>query len=350
MSDALDPALRPALRDLLAGRRADAPAATVRDAAALVAQGMAPLVYDAIASTGSQWPHEAVEVLRNEARRAAALEPHIEHELTIACDALGSDAILLKGSALAYTIYPRPELRPRGDTDVLIAAARRDEASAALTALGYEPQTTSGDELGLRQQIFTKRTLALDLHWELANTPLIADMHYDELAARAIAIPQLHARGLAPVHALLHACIHRVAHHHDDERLIWLYDIHLLANAVDFDEFTELARTKRVTAICARSLALANEWFGGTRTLEVVEGEPSAMLLARDRKRATQLLADLGALPGWRARAQRMWQLAFPPRAFVEETFGVRTRVLLPFVYAYRAMRGVARLFRRDRG
>ena len=71
---------------------------------------------------------------------------------------------------------------------------------------------------------------------------------------------------LAPSHgdALLLACMHRVAHHHDNERLIWLYDIHLLRERMSRDEhaaFWRLAAERRVVTICERSIALAEEWF-----------------------------------------------------------------------------------------
>ena len=54
----------------------------------------------------------------------------------------------------------------------------------------------------------------------------------------------LKERGLSPVHALLVACIHRVAHHRGTERLIWLLDIHLLASRLEEREWTALVSRK----------------------------------------------------------------------------------------------------------
>ncbi len=45
-------------------------------------------------------------------------------------------------------------------------------------------------------------------------------------------------RDLPPPHALLMACVHRVAHHFDPPTLIWLYDIHLLASSMSEDDAT----------------------------------------------------------------------------------------------------------------
>jgi hypothetical protein len=58
------------------------------------------------------------------------------------------------------------------------------------------------------------------------------------------------------------------------------------------------------------------------------------------------ILADLGALP-WRARLQRLWQLAVPPADFMQESFRSRSRLALPWLYIYRGARGIRRLFRR---
>ncbi|HEY6139211.1 MAG TPA: hypothetical protein VI670_15715, partial [Thermoanaerobaculia bacterium] len=69
--------------------------------------------------------------------------------------------------------------------------------------------------------------------------------------------------------------------------------------------------------------------------------------LERDPRRLRVLRAELAALRGWRARARKLRQLAFPPAPFLQERFGTRSRLALPWLYAFRAARGVARLFRR---
>ena len=68
------------------------------------------------------------------------------------------------------------------------------------------------------------------------------------------------ARALGPVDALLLACIHRVAHHDDCEKLLWIYDIHLLAHGMDrrrLKQFATRAAEKRIRAVCLRGLSLA---------------------------------------------------------------------------------------------
>ena len=104
-----------------------------------------------------------------------------------------------------------------------------------------------------------------------------------------------------------------------------------------------------MVAICARSLELADEWFGAAewvRPSTIPADEPSASFLDRGRSRGALLAADLKAL-GWRARLERMRDLALPPAAFVRASFPRAPRAALPLLYLYRGARGLLRLFHR---
>jgi hypothetical protein len=83
---------------------------------------------------------------------------------------------------------------------------------------------------------------------------------YEELRARAQPLPELAPQAFAacPVDALLLACMHRCGHkqapyyvdgvaHYSGDRLIWLYDIHLLAvklTSVEWHQFIDRATRK----------------------------------------------------------------------------------------------------------
>jgi len=45
--------------------------------------------------------------------------------------------MVLKGAALAQTVYPRLSQRPMGDADLLVRPEDRDRARGALEAAGY---------------------------------------------------------------------------------------------------------------------------------------------------------------------------------------------------------------------
>ena len=316
---------------------------------------MAPWLY---AKTGDP-------ALRDAALRAAALEPFRLADLRALLDALaGIDVLITKGTALAYSLYERPDLRPRADTDLLIDAAQLDAVRGVFLGLGYVEQLSSGD---MEQTMFRRVDAAgvdhvYDVHWALANTPVFADvLRFDELRARSVPLPRIgeRARTISDVDALLYACVHRVAHHFDSDRLIWLADIHLLRERMSRDEharFWALAAEREVVGVCMRSIARANESFGGGEhdlapayldSATIARRERTRAYLDHDQRRLGVLRAELGGLRGWRARARRLRQLALPPASYMQARFGTRSRLALPWLYAYRAARGVVRLFRR---
>ena len=73
--------------------------------------------------------------LARELRTAAAFDAAREPLLIVAADgapAAGVDVLLLKGTALAYSVYPASHLRPRVDIDVLIRRDALERAEARI--------------------------------------------------------------------------------------------------------------------------------------------------------------------------------------------------------------------------
>ncbi len=70
-------------------------------------------------------------------RRAAVVREKCIDQLLAAFAIVGIRIILLKGAALAHRIYPRPELRPMVDIDVLIDPTDMERAVAITRGLGY---------------------------------------------------------------------------------------------------------------------------------------------------------------------------------------------------------------------
>jgi hypothetical protein len=350
-------AVRDTVRAALRGEEAAWPENADGFAAALREHAVAPLVY-------ARLPHPS---LRDIALRAAAAELLRLQDLRALLEAFAERAIrvlIIKGSALAYDVYDAPELRPRADTDLLIDRADLEPVRALFAALGYQARVLSGDPHANRQQAFERADRfgvehVYDLHWDITNTPVVRGaLGVGELLERSIPLPRIGSAARAPSHpdALLLACIHRVAHHHDSDRLIWLYDIHLLRErmpAAEHETFWRRAAERRVAVICERSIELADQWFARAphdRAADwlaaMPDDEPSAAFLDRNRSRGAVLAADLKAL-GWRSRLERLRDLALPPAEFMRATFPGAPRYALPWLYLYRGARGVVRLFHR---
>jgi hypothetical protein len=322
--------------------------------------GVLPLVAERLAA----WPGVppvVADAFRADAQGFAAADLLGEAELRRVIEALGRagiESLVLKGAALAYLYYVRPDLRPRDDTDLLVAPAARVAAHDVLVALGYQRREHVAGAFVSYQAIYdisraglTHQTI--DLHWRIANPQLFASvLEFEELRRSAVPIPAIgpEARGLAPAHALLLACVHRVAHHRDDDLLIWLYDIHLIASALtdaEWRESADLARRRQVLTICRHGLERARVHFGtviaGSWDDEAAGRESSAEFLRRDRAQLATLLSDIRSLPSWSARGRLLYEHLVPPASYMRLTYAPTSRAPLPLLYAWRAIRGAWR-------
>lgn len=335
-------------------------------------QGVQPLLRYRLRESGSwpTWPAQIRDTLDAEAWRQAAFDLLLEKELRKVLDALyaaGVQPVLMKGAPLSAAMYPAPGLRPHADTDMLIDHAELERADRVLGALGYSPsQGVSGDLISHQSNYIggsepSRATFALDLHWKIMNPVLFADL-LTPADARERAVPVAAfgpaARMLCPGHALLLACVHRIAHHHQDhsDRLVWLFDIHVLAgqmNPETFEQFAGLASEKQVRSLCAAGLDAAHAWFGTntfeeitTRLLRCPEAatEPSARYL-QDLRRVDLVGMDMSQLP-WRGRLRLMREHVFPPADYMLHKYSVSSRLLLPALYFHRALTGAWKMLR----
>lgn len=340
---------------------------------ACVEEDLTGLVHRRLAGGPSaDWPPSVREELEREARAETMREALRRRELIAVLDALAAqriEPILLKGTPLAYTVYEEPGLRPRGDTDLLIRREQRESVRRVMASLGYRATNYSDGEFLFHQFEMAKDDAfgvphALDFHWKISTESVFADLlDYEELAGESASVPALgpHARGAGRVHALLLACVHPVMHHRDHERLIWLYDIHLLASRLappEFDGFARLALRKGVATICAHELNLACVRLG-TRVPERVMGalaapgrgdEPSAAYLEPGRRWSDELASNLGGLPRWGDRIRLLREVAFPAPGYMLRAYRLdrvaAAGALLPALYVHRGLRGLWKVLR----
>ena len=106
--------------------------------------GVTPLIEPMIAALSRKRPEvvpddvrQAFVALASRHRRAAVAREKCVDQLLEAFVTVGIPIILLKGTALAHQIYPRPELRPMVDIDVLIDPTDTERVVAITRGLGY---------------------------------------------------------------------------------------------------------------------------------------------------------------------------------------------------------------------
>src|SRR6185295_16386502 len=112
------------------------------------------------------------------------------------------------------------------------------------------------------------------------------------------------------VHSLFIACIHRIAHHYDDDALVWLYDIHLLASRLgqrEWNQLIDLATRTRTRTVCVHGLRAARDAFETVLPATLLERfstsepEPLTAFLAPTLRTIDVELSTFRRLPTWRA-------------------------------------------------
>ena len=332
------------LAQLLAGQSIDLKAATDSELDALLAQaqreGVLALLGQRVAQISNAPPGFLQAVAARE-RALAASSMLMQAECRRVLAALPSEipVLVLKGSALAYWLYPQPFLRECSDIDLLLPTrANAEHAAESLGALGYALHHQPDDlahELLCRRVLGNGMQVDLDVHWRLANAPVFADLFsFEELQAASIALPKLGptARGLGPVHAFIHACLHRAINVYTGigDRLKWLYDLHLLAGQFDAGDWQALEKTcvdRCISGVCAEGIEAAALWFGSIAPPTVLESLNAAR--AHDRLDARRMgewrymqWRNLAALPSLGARLRWLWQSLSPPTGYLEELYG----------------------------
>lgn len=336
---------------------------------AAVFHGIAGLLVDRVTDT-SGWPPALTHRLREQARAQAMWELRHRQLVREFLHGLADKqvrAVLLKGTAIAYDLYEQPAARSRGDSDLLVRPSDLAKARAVLLALGYRRDAT-GD--GLDDELAQQEAWVLpgdgsnhgiDLHWAVMNSHALAHvLPVDECFAAARELPRLSpaARTLDRPRFLLHTCVHRAMHrtapyfvdgrtHFDEGRLIWSWDIALLAAALGKEEwrqFTRLAIGAGVASACLAGLQAAADDFAAPVPVAVSEAlqgiDDAAYLRASALRRAW---SDLRSIPGSRAKLRYVGGRLLPSSAFMRAKYPGMAGAPLIALYARRLAESLRR-------
>ena len=142
-------------------------------------QDVAPLIYNTLRRLNHSMPgwQSVLDSLRTAYYANAARNAVIFRELTEILQTLRQrrrSVIVLKGAALAETVYPNRALRPMSDLDLLVRKEELDEVEGLLAAVGYSCECSSQKivcthhyHLGFRKRLSPAMTVSCELHWQL---------------------------------------------------------------------------------------------------------------------------------------------------------------------------------------
>lgn len=188
----------------------------------------------------------------------------------------GVRVLVLKGPALARTVYPDTAIRSSNDIDLLVRPKEFPKACEIFKTGNYQRVTKNFEILKdvYCEEIFIPRpnllghNFGVEVHWDAHRFfGYERRNNIEDLFSRAVKIetPNLTFETLDTIDSLIHAALHLIMSHSQHMCLIWIYDIALLAHDLSSSDWEELQ--KRSSAWGSRfsvvnSLKMAQIWAG----------------------------------------------------------------------------------------
>nr|WP_298925202.1 nucleotidyltransferase family protein [uncultured Erythrobacter sp.] len=332
--------------------------------------GIAFLLADNV-QTFADWPHDLLEVLQEQARLQAVWEADhsaVIARLVAALHSASFQSTIMKGTALAYSVYSDPATRRRGDTDILIENCDRNQVRNVFNKCGFEP---SGDQRAL-QEVWNCTTPSgfthqVDLHWAISSSFAISEaIERDHPRARTKHLPRLSrvASCTGAIDAFIQICINRSGHAAfgynagsdklmEGNRLIWAVDLHLLARDFSDQDWADLASIAERWG-ASRSVALGINFARKTLSFAVPPGiearlkRPQLSNTISDYYEAgsahLHFKQDFASAKSMKAKTALVWDHAFPGREFLEQRYPDADGWPISILYARRLLDGAGRI------
>lgn len=259
--------------------------------------------------------------------------------------------IVLKGSALASTVYPEPGTRHSHGIELLVREADLPVVTARLPAAGFTAVRRNKARPGLRQLSWRHAAgLPLQLRTRLFDVARHSG-GIDAVWQGSRELPGYAARQLAPEHALLHVCGH-AAMSGSRVSLRWACDAWFLlraGSAFDWTRFVDHVSNARL----GLSLAGVLHYLADALQVTIPSSERGRIdALADATDDVGHEVAAMGALvasharmrrviasgPDWRSRFVLARTLLAPSPACVREMGWVASGALLPIYYLRRPL------------
>ncbi|CAG0972162.1 hypothetical protein ANRL3_01571 [Anaerolineae bacterium] len=275
--------------------------------------------------------------------------------------------VLLKGAALAATLYPNPGLRGLGDLDILIRVEDRTRVDTLMQANGFtvllELVDRFGDDFRSEKTFVRDDTwsISVDLHWHVINVPsYVRKVSVDWFWARTMEVP--FGKFRAHVWNWDAQLLHLIEHffiHHQMRGVRWSHDIALLLalhqSELHWDEILDAAHQFQVLPALNATLALIEgEWkVPVSASVRAQLDEPRldwanriGMIIATSERPHVRVLHDGLSYRSWRDKVAYLFYCFFPSRAYMRTRYRISHSILMPFYYLWRLFLGAWLLFK----
>jgi len=185
------------------------------------------------------------------------------------------DCVVVKGPALAYTIYPDPFLRSFNDLDLVVRERDWAAVHRLLAEMGFRPEK----DLSQPPPKLVAQGVLYELKYWHAETGLLVEVHYDDLLNAGLAsrdvegywqravpvdIDGVSVKVLSLEDQLIHLCAH--AHYHGYTRLNWFSDMAFIvrehAAQLDWERLLETVRVEEAQVGVYYSLHYLSQLLG----------------------------------------------------------------------------------------
>jgi hypothetical protein len=187
----------------------------------------------------------------------------------------GVDYMVVKGPALAHTVYPNPDLRAFNDLDLVVRERDWETMHRLLVEMGFRP----AKNLPQPPPKLVPQNVLYELRYRHRKTGLVVEVHYDDLLNAGLASRDVEGfwqratwadvdgtpiKALSLEDQLIHLCAH--AHYHGYTRLNWFSDLAFIvrdhATRLDWEQLLETVRLEEAQVGVYYSLRFLDRLLG----------------------------------------------------------------------------------------
>jgi hypothetical protein len=242
---------------------------------------------------------------------------------------------VLKGPAVAHTVYPDPSWRAFGDLDLLVGGQDWGRMCSLLEGSGFrrrvpEPRPGFNEQFGQGTTYVNADGLEVDLHRRLVFGAFGAWIDTDELLDRAVPfrLGGSELRRLDDSALQVHACLHASLGARRP-LLLPLRDVLQIAQSglVRWDDLDDVVRRWRCRVVIEHAVRAVSERLGVDSPAELRsiclgratarERRALSAYTTERRARGGKARSMLSVIPGWRAKSRFVWALVLPDREFL---------------------------------
>jgi len=246
----------------------------------------------------------------------------------------GIPVILLKGTALAKSVYPSIALRPMRDIDLLVHKEHLEPMDAIMPQFGYENNIDTWIEKRSQHAKhlprYIRHAYGVDIHWNLVRPdgPVTLDICGIWDRARRLQIDDTPFFVLAPEDLIIHLCLHASAQHLFRIPLKSICDIaeaiRYYHEDINWQEMLKIASDAQMGVYIALSLTVTKRMFDIPLKENILLGfYPTPFDNDWIEYIATEILTTQ------KTSAQAPWDLTFAQRSLLEK-LKAKLRGILP--------------------